>query len=531
MPAAILHGECWRLEQRIGEEDKAGGIKSGGGRFRRELCSATRACVRRERKKSDAFIIEAVDATTMVEGPGATRNGRKAQISVGKTFIGTPRVSEEAAATDETLGSPTLPRRLSAELDSRVLSEAFTVGKELFLIFTSSPNEMEATGEDDDVALRLHFGMNGSLSTRKAKSSDLQKRPSGVAPWKQSKEPSLRLYFADCGQFVSNGSSNYSYVIVEAWETTVTYPVCATKSRNKLIDLTSRDVCSTLFNAQDLFSSIRQLGGNMIISDALLNQDICPGIGNIIKIESLHRSMVDPRRIVNSLTDPELRRIIRHARIYSMDWLKSGRAGKKLVYNQTTCGTCRGLTVKMQKIGGGSSIEGSNIVPGKGHAFMSRVTFWCTICQPLNASGERSPETHPGTSSNIGSNIGDKNVPHNVTEISSQPQVQCSQHGIKSLKLCRVRKESPNYLRIFFSCNSKGCQYFTWADSQFSNCCCGKKSILRVAKTERSGGRWFLCCASGDKSSKGNVSNGCGHFEWATEDHLAPLRSLLTPLL
>ena len=500
------------------------------GRFRRELCSATRrarARINRERKiahHETPYYFEAVDATTMVEGPGATRNGRKAQTCVGKTFIGTPRVSKEAAATDETLGSPTLPRRLSAELDTRVLSEAFTVGKELFLIFTSSPNEIEATGKNDDVALRLHFGMNGSLSTRKAKSSDLQKRPSGVAPWKQSKEPSLRLYFA-------NGSSNYSYVIVEAWETTVTYPVCATKSRSKLIDLTSKDVCSTLFNAQDLFLSIRQLGGNMIISDALLNQDICPGIGNIIKIESLHRSMVDPRRIVNSLTDPVLRRIIRHARIYSMDWLKSGQAGTKLVYNHTTCGTCRGLTVKMQKIGGCSSREGSSIGPGKGHTFMSRVTFWCTICQPLNASGERSPETHSGTSSNIGSNIGDKNVPHNATERSSKPQVQCPQHGIKSLKLGRVRKESPNYLRIFLSCNSKGCQYFTWADTQFSNCRCGKKAILRVAKTERSGGRWFLCCVSGDKSSKGNISNGCGHFEWAMEDHLEPLRSLLTPLL
>ncbi|KAL3764379.1 hypothetical protein ACHAW5_005120 [Stephanodiscus triporus] len=471
----------------------------------------------------------------MVEGPGATRNGRKVQLAVGKFLVcpGSGSVSEEATGTDKTLEPPSpLPRHIAGELASRALLEAFTVGKELFLIFASSPYTTEASG-DDEVALRLHFGMNGSMSTRKAKSSDLQKRPSGAAPWKQGKEPSIRLYFADCSQYESICSSDYAYVIVEAWETTFT-SVCAIKSRNKLIDLTSRDVCSTLFNAQDLFASIRQLGSGMIISDALLNQDICPGVGNIIKIESLHRSKVDPRRIVNSLTDPELRRLVRHARTYSMDWLKIGRAGTKFVYNQTTCGSCRGLTVKMQKIGGASSNEGSSIGPGKGHAFMSRVTFWCTICQPLNASGESigSLETQSATSTNIGSTIGDRNVPHNATETPSKAQVQCPQHGMKSLRLCRVRKENPNYLRIFLSCNSKGCQYFAWADTQFPHCRCGgTKAILRVAKTERSGGRWFLCCAYGDKSRKGNLNNGCGHFEWATDDHLAPLRSLLTPLL
>jgi formamidopyrimidine-DNA glycosylase len=475
----------------------------------------------------------------MVEGPGATRNVRKVQLAVGKFFVGTLRetgsgsVSEDAITTDLAHAPTTIPRHLAGELHNHVLSEAFTVGKELFLVFASSSDATEGIGNDDGVALRLHFGMNGSLTSRKVKSSELRRRPYGVAPWKLSKEPSLRLQFAECRQSESIESSNYTYVVVEAWETTVTYPACAMKSRHKLMDLTSRDVCSTLFNAQDVFTSIRKLGNDMMISDALLNQEIFPGCGNIIKIESLHRSMVDPRRIVNSLTDPELRRIIRHARVYSMDWLKTGRAGTKLVYNQTTCGTCRGLTVKMQKIGGaGSSQGGSGISrPGKGHAFMSRVTFWCYICQPMNSSSVGSVETNLGTTSNIRLTIEDENVPNNATEKSSKPQMQCPQHGVKSLKLCRVRKENPNYLRIFMSCNSKGCQYFSWADRPFSDCRCGKKAILRVAKTERSGGRWFLCCATGDKSRKCNVSDGCGYFEWATEDHLAPLRSLLTPLL
>ena len=439
----------------------------------------------------------------MVEGPGCTRNGRKVQLAVGKAFLDAPLAAP-----------PTLPRHIIVggvlAANRALLLEAFTVGKELFLIFTAT---------DDDIALRLHFGMNGSLSARKVKACDLQKQPSGIAPWKQGKEPSLRLYFLDTsgGHSPGSTSNNNSYVVVEAWDTTVNYPVSASKSRNKMIESTSRDVCSSLFNAQNVFTAIRELGNNMIISDALLNQDICPGVGNIIKIESLHRAMIDPRRIVSSLTDPELRRVIKHARIYSMDWLKSGRAGTKHVYNQTTCGTCRGTTVKMQKIGGVSSADDNSNDRGKGHAFMSRVTFWCTVCQPSNTTAAKDTNATFPTKSPV--------------EMFSRPQIQCPQHGTKSLKLSRVRKDSPNYLRLFLSCNSKGCQYFAWVDNEFPNCRCLKKAILRIAKTERSGGRWFMCCATGDKSMKGNSINGCGFFEWATDDHLAPFRSLLTPLL
>lgn len=458
----------------------------------------------------------------MVEGPGATRNGRKIQLAVGKILIVTSRhsrVNDDQAAeisSDEpsAMEMTTIPHRIGEELSNHALSEAFTVGKELFLIFTSFLNLNGTIGTE--IALRLHFGMNGSLNARTVKSSGIQNK-SNVAPWKQNKEPSLRLYFADPTQ-------SGVIVIVEAWDTTVTFPVNATMARTKLMNLASRDFCSTLFNAQDVFTSIRQTESGCIISDALLNQDICPGIGNIIKIESLHRSKIDPRRIVNTLSDVELRRIIRYARAYSMDWLKSGRAGTKLVYNQTTCGTCQTMSVKMQKIGGGASgIDGSiNNGIQKGHAFMSRVTFWCSICQPLQPTAS-APSDGP-----VESNA--DNVPDEAKS-TLWPEERCPQHGVKSIKLCRVRKESINYLRIFTTCTVKNCQYFHWADGQFSNCRCGKKSVLRISKTERSGGRWFLCCAYGDKVRKVDGSNGCGYFEWAKEDHTLHLRSLLTPLL
>lgn len=463
----------------------------------------------------------------MVEGPGCTRNGRKVQIAVGKAATAAVHVADSNDASPSSSTSP-LPHHVAQELSEQTLTEAFTVGKELFLVFSD-------TNEKDNV-LRLHFGMNGSLNARRAYTNKSnQKKASGAAPWKQNKTPCLRLYFTE-------GCNSSCYTILEAWETTVNYKtVSADAARDKLFRLNSRDVCSALFNAQDAFTSLRQAGQHMSISDALLNQDIFPGVGNIIKIESLHRSLVDPRKIVNTLSDQELRRIVRHTRKFSMDWLNTGRAGTKLVYNQTVCGTCGGMTVKMQKIGGG----GDRNTSGNGRAFMSRVTFWCTACQPLssslaagNASNKENFVQHStmGTTQPFSNQQHSSNINNNSAPVASQVQplrcnAQCPQHGTKSIKLCRTRNSnSQNTLRIFFTCKLKGCQYFSWADATFPFCPCEKKTVLRVSKTERSGGRWFLCCSLGfDKSSKDK--NGCGHFDWAKEEHLAPLGSHLSPLL
>jgi formamidopyrimidine-DNA glycosylase len=75
----------------------------------------------------------------MVEGPGATRNGRKVQPAIGGKV-------KEITST----------RALSKDYQGRILQEAFSVGKELFLILSDEASEEES-------ALRLHFGMNGCL--------------------------------------------------------------------------------------------------------------------------------------------------------------------------------------------------------------------------------------------------------------------------------------------------------------------------------------------------------------------------------
>ena len=68
----------------------------------------------------------------MVEGPGATRNGKKAQVAVGQRVISVP------PSNDSNIPLPTQPQNLVGELSAThtILEEAFSIGKEVFLIFT-----------------------------------------------------------------------------------------------------------------------------------------------------------------------------------------------------------------------------------------------------------------------------------------------------------------------------------------------------------------------------------------------------------
>ena len=479
----------------------------------------------------------------MVEGPGATRNGRKAQAAVGC------KVESLALPSTCDLSKSTA---LQDTLPGLILCEAFSVGKEVFLIFTPEFNG----GDDDDdnsnsdgcavprdeVAVRLHFGMNGCLYCAKSIS---------VPPWKQKQEATIRMTLIkprrtttiQCENTITNffngavptasaaPSSNTAKggddrIILEARESTVSGIVSARAARSKLNRLACQDSCSLSFDARRVFAVLRDAGTtnpSLMICDAVLNQDLYPGVGNIIKVEALHRAKVDPRRAVSALSDAELRRVVLHCRKYSMGWLEQGRAPTKMVYNQTTCGTCENMSVSMQKMGGGPKTNGSN------HGYTSRTTFWCRLCQPCNGASGSTCNAVRSSNNNV------QSAPAPAPPFPAIA-LACPQHGGCLLK--RVRKsDSPNLSRIFRICKVRQCQYFAWADGGFPPCRCGRKAILRVSKTERSGGRWFLSCAKGDAGRRGSSASnsdahhGCGFFEWAKPEVLPPLGPALTPLL
>jgi endonuclease-8 len=83
---------------------------------------------------------------------------------------------------------------------------------------------------------------------------------------------------------------------------------------------------------------------DMLVCDALLDQSIFSGVGNIIKNEVLFRIRVHPLSTVGALSPAKLRALVQEARQYSFDFLawKKQYVLKKhwLAHAKTTCPRC-----------------------------------------------------------------------------------------------------------------------------------------------------------------------------------------------
>jgi formamidopyrimidine-DNA glycosylase len=429
----------------------------------------------------------------MVEGPGATRNARKVQPCITSLVVELKAQSSPHLAPSNYVGE--------------TLQEAFCVGKEVFLLFSSNS------------AIRLHFGMNGSLCLSSSSSDFGNFVPYNRHTYYKKQAASLVVKLKRTDVQLGKDSI-YS---VECFGTLVSQ-VSTAVARSKRDRLQSLDVCAsdTIFEPVAVRDALKKRADAMIC-DAVLDQNKFPGVGNIIKIEGLHRARVHPKRLVQSLSDQELLNIFRHCRQYALEWLKRGRAPPKRIYNETNCQSCDSVgDVRMGKLGND----------------LSRVTFWCERCQPLS----NTPPSHEGGATvaslfsskkrsllhltNHTSRDGRKALKQlkSETKAAPTPRYACPQHGTRSFCIRRVRHKEENRNRLFGTCKVSGCPYFAWVDTHFPTCpSCQKRAILRVSKTERSGGRWFFSCTA--KFCKSNM------FAWATPQQLEPLGAFLTPLL
>ena len=106
-----------------------------------------------------------------------------------------------------------------------------------------------------------------------------------------------------------------------------------------------------------------------LVCDAMLDQQIFAGVGNIIKNEVLFRIRVHPESEVGALPTQQLEELISQARIYSFDFLewKKNYALKKhwLAHTKKICPRCNIPFLKKYA--------------GK----TKRRTFFCTNCQVL----------------------------------------------------------------------------------------------------------------------------------------------------
>jgi len=126
------------------------------------------------------------------------------------------------------------------------------------------------------------------------------------------------------------------------------------------------DVMSDAWDAKLALARIRARP-DMLACDALLDQDIFAGVGNIIKNEVLFRIRVHPLSTIGAMPAAKQRELVKEARQYSFDfyeWKKQYVLKKHwLAHTKRTCPRCDVPLLKAHL----------------GHTH--RRSFWCERCQ------------------------------------------------------------------------------------------------------------------------------------------------------
>jgi endonuclease-8 len=101
------------------------------------------------------------------------------------------------------------------------------------------------------------------------------------------------------------------------------------------------------------------------LGDALLDQNLVAGIGNIFKSEACFAARVDPWRPLGDVSDEELRAVLAAAREQMQAAVESGGRHGFRVYKRRrgSCPSCRGP------------------ISSRGQGDANRTTYWCPRCQ------------------------------------------------------------------------------------------------------------------------------------------------------
>jgi endonuclease VIII len=209
-------------------------------------------------------------------------------------------------------------KRLVERLDGRRLLGVEAVGKNLLLRF------------EDGVVLRSHLRMSGRWQVR-AKDSRLIGRP-----W-------LILRGAEREAVLWNG------------------PVLELDER--AVRRLGPDILDDTPDFERMIANLRR-DPRRAIGDALLDQRLVAGIGNLWKAEALWEARVSPWPPLADVSDEELRAVLQAAHELMTASVESGRE-RRLVYNRAGRG-CRRC---------GTPIE------ARGQGDDNRTAYWCPACQ------------------------------------------------------------------------------------------------------------------------------------------------------
>jgi endonuclease-8 len=109
------------------------------------------------------------------------------------------------------------------------------------------------------------------------------------------------------------------------------------------------DVLSDRWNASKAKRKLRSIP-DVLVCDALLDQQIFSGVGNIIKNEVLYRTRLHPETLIGDIPAKKLSELVNEARNYSFDFLKWKKVFvlKKhwLIHTKKICQRCNLQVIK-----------------------------------------------------------------------------------------------------------------------------------------------------------------------------------------
>ena len=244
----------------------------------------------------------------MPEGDSLHRAARRLRSLVGERLeVETPH--PRAAA-----------ERLRERLDGRRLLSVEAHGKNVLLRF------------EGDVILRSHLRMSGRWR--------VQPRGGAIAgrPW-------LVLRGAELEAVLWNGP------VVEV----------GTQAVRRL----GPDILAEPPALDRMLANLRAEDGGRAVGDALLDQRLVAGIGNVWKAESLWRARVSPWRRLEDASDEELLRVLAEAARLMRASLEAGR--ERLALYRRAGRPCRRCGTAIRSRGQGDD---------------NRTAYWCPLCQP-----------------------------------------------------------------------------------------------------------------------------------------------------
>jgi endonuclease-8 len=252
-------------------------------------------------------------------------------VAEGDTILRLARRFEATLLGEEVTASAPNPRGKAGgveRLSGRVLEDVWAHGKHLVLGF-------------GEVSLHSHLGMSGGWHFYPPRSR-----------WRRPRSSAWAV--------LSGGG----WDAVQFGGPTLQLGPTARVRRNPQLTRLGPDVLAADFDPEAAIAAMRA-DPTRGLGDALLDQHLVAGIGNIFKSEACYAARVDPWRPIGDLSDEELRKVLVAAREQMLSAVERGDRHRFRIYKrrQSVCPSCRGP------------------VSSRGQGDANRTTYWCPRCQ------------------------------------------------------------------------------------------------------------------------------------------------------